>query len=61
MGFERIIEEKGGSLESGVGSQETKGWKNLNNRTGMVNDEGFRLEMLFLVRADLRSMEKNAQ
>jgi hypothetical protein len=37
MGLERIFEEKGVSLESGVGRREKKGWKNLNIRTR--NDE----------------------
>jgi hypothetical protein len=47
------------SRESIVGSREAGEYRKLEQ--GIMNNEGFRLEMRFLVRADLRPMEKNAQ
>jgi hypothetical protein len=61
MGLKGLLRrrEEVWSRESIVGSREAGEYRKLEQ--GIMNNEGFRLEMLFLVRADLRSMEKNAQ
>jgi hypothetical protein len=48
VGLERIIEEEGVSRESGVGSREAEAGRISNNRTGISNDEWFRMAAILL-------------
>jgi hypothetical protein len=48
IGFERIIEEEGVSRESAVGSREAEAGRISNNRTGISNDEWFRMAAILL-------------